>query len=135
MNDIVPELDAVQFKSERSAEIIKTEEIEKLIHFVKNQKRLILYGIGRDCEGLLERLNGAEQPEILFCDKKADYEVTIFHGKKVIAPKDLCENYKDYIILVTSSMYYESIQYQLENLGISPNRIVCNKVQLWEGGE
>ena len=132
MEDIVPEFDAVRFKSERSAETLKGEEIENLINFVKNQKRLILYGIGRDCEGLLNRLNESEQSEIMFCDKKAEYEVTVFRGKKVLAPRDLCKNYKDYMILVTSSMYYDIIQHQLEELSISPNKIVCNKVQLWE---
>lgn len=137
MDDIIPEFGNVQLENkkvedEKPDRAIVEKEIESLVDFVRNQKRLILYGIGRDCEGLLKRLDEAEQPEILFCDKKAEHMELVFHGKRVIAPNDLCDTFKDYSILITSSLYYKVIQCQLENMGVSAIRIVCNKVQLWE---
>lgn len=136
MDDIIPEFGNVQIENKKDEDVkpdrvSMEKEIESLVGFVKNQKRLILYGIGRDCEGLLKRLDETEQPEILFCDKKAKHMELVFHGRKVIAPEELCDTFKDYIILVTSSLYYQVIQCQLEYLGVSSNRIVCNKVQLW----
>lgn len=139
-DDIIPEFGNVQLENKKAKDIKpdKTnmeKEIESLVDFARIQKRLILYGVGRDCEGLLERLDEAQQSKILFCDKKAEYMELIFHGKKVIAPEDLCDTFKDYSILITSSLYYKVIQCQLENLGVSSDRIVCNKVQLWEDEE
>lgn len=140
MDDIIPEFGNVQLEDKKGGDVkpdraIVENEIESLVDFVRNQKRLILYGIGRDCQGLLKRLGETGQSEILFCDKKAEQMELVFHGTKVIAPEDLCDTFKDYSILITSSLYYKVIQCQLENLGVSSNRIVCNKVQLWEDEE
>lgn len=107
------------------------EEIEKLVKFVRCQEKLILYGIGRDCEALLVYLNG-NPSELLFCDMIAVYRDTVFHGSKVIAPEELCRNYGDYKILVTSSGYYKNIHRQLTELGVDSDRIVCNMFQLWK---
>lgn len=107
------------------------EEIEKLVKFVRCQEKLILYGIGRDCEALLAYLDG-NPSELLFCDMIAVYRDTVFHGSKVIAPEELCRHYGDYKILVTSSGYYKNIHRKLTELGVGSDRIVCNTFQLWK---
>lgn len=140
MDDIVPEFGRVHLENKK-VENVKLDrktvekEIEKLVDFAREQKRFILYGIGRDCEGFLRRLDETEQLEIWFCDQKAEYQEILFHGKKVLAPQELCKNFYDYIILVTSSLYYKVIQNQLEAMGIRSDRIVCNQFQLWEDEE
>ncbi len=107
------------------------EEVNKLVEFVRRQEKLILYGIEKDCEALLNHLN-EKQSELLFCDLIASYKDSTFHGRKVIAPEELLEQYSDYKILVTSSRYHKSIHRQLTELGVSPDRITCNTFQLWE---
>ncbi len=145
LEDIIPRLEQLDIGQSMSREesekkeaekrsIVKAaplEEINKLVEFVRRQEKLILYGIGKDCEALLNRLDEM-QLELLFCDVKASYKDITFHGRKVIAPEELLEQYSDYKILITSSWYHKSIHRQLLALGVNPNRITCNTFQLWE---
>lgn len=135
MGDITPQFLQVQIgesvdKKKKQKE--RQKQNEKLINYIKQQKRLILYGIGRDCEALLDIIEETEQKKFTFCDLRAAYQETVFHGKKVLAPKELCEGYKEYPVLVTSSMHYKNIRCKLEDMGVSADRITCNTVQLWE---
>lgn len=137
LGDIVPKFDQMDIGQSISPEeldkrIPTQKEIEKLVEYVIQTPKLILYGIGRDCEALLSRLN-ENRSELLFCDTIATYKETFFHGNNVISPAELCEYHDDYKILITSSEYYKDIQHQLiELLGISPDRIICNTFRLWE---
>ena len=124
--DITPQFGKVQI-GEASAK----DRIENLKQFIAEQKDLILYGIGNDCEVLWENLNELERSKCLFCDMRAEREDITFHGKKVAAPDTLCKEYEAYKILVTPSAYYKSIQYQLEEMGVCPDRIICNTYSLW----
>lgn len=142
LNDIIPQfgeveidkpledakVDAVKKKSAANA---KRENIEKLLALVRKQEKLILYGTGRDCDGLLSFLTESEQDRLLYSDKKAAHSTYIYRGKKVIAPSELCGEYREYMILITSSMYAISIQWELEDMGIDPERIIYNKECLW----
>ena len=142
LNDIIPQfgeveidkpledakVDAVKKKSAANA---KRENIEKLLALVRKQEKLILYGTGRDCDGLLSFLTESEQDRLLYSDKKAAHSTYIYREKKVIAPSELCGEYREYMILITSSMYAISIQWELEDMGIDPERIIYNKECLW----
>ncbi len=133
LKDITPRLEQMdigQSMSKEKLEKLRTEEVNKLVELARQQEKLVLYGIGRDCEALLNHLN-EKQSELLFCDVKASYKDITFHGRKVIAPEELLEQYSDYKILVTSSWYYKSIHKQLTELGVNPDRITCNTFQLW----
>lgn len=133
LDDIIPIFEKVELYESVYKERRRTEEIQRLIDFVRQQDKLVLYGIGRDCEGLLSKL-GIDRPEVIFCDLKATYKDIDFQGKKVIAPTELNGQYGSYKILVTSSMYYSCIRDQLEHLfEIDSDRIICNVYQLWEG--
>ncbi|MCM1237314.1 MAG: sulfotransferase [Ruminococcus flavefaciens] len=119
-------------EKEQSGSGKNREELERLVQYVRQQEKLVLYGIGRDCEALLGCLGETEQLNLLFCDMKAKYSETFFHGKKVFRPGELLKKYQDYKILVTSSRYYETIERNLKNLGVTQDRIVCNRFQLWD---
>lgn len=140
LDDIVPKLDKMDIGQSIPKQRLKPnvmrqprpthEEMEKLVKLVIDQEKLVLYGIGRDCEALSDYLDG-RAPELLFCDVQAAYRDTVFRGSKVIAPKELCGHYSDYKVLVTSSRYYKTIHRQLTELGVDSDRIVCNTFQLW----
>ena len=110
----------------------KREKADNILAFARSQEKLILYGIGKDCSGLLERLTIAEQEKFKFCDRKAAQGECMFRGQRVLAPRELCDTYQEYNILITSSMYSTWIRWELEDLGVNPERITCNTVQLWE---
>lgn len=144
LNDIIPEFGGVELgrtaseeqrRKKREADRRRQKELERLMVFVKEHKKLILYGIGRDCAGLWRRLDKTDQDKVLFCDRKAVQSQCIYQGKKVIAPWELRNAYCDYGILVTSSQYGHKIQMELQNMGINQERIICNTVQLWEEDE
>lgn len=107
------------------------KEWDRLLEFIRRQERLVLYGTGRDCEGLLGHLDEKEQSGLIFSDLKAEYAEMFFHGRKVIAPGELCEKFRDYRILITSSQFYETMQRKLEDMGVAKDRIICNTYQLW----
>lgn len=142
LDDIVPQFGSVEIDkpleiAEKNAAQKKTdantkrEKLEQLASLVRQQEKLILYGTGRDCDGLLNFLSESEQNRLLYCDRKASYGAYIYRGKKVIAPSRLCGEYKEYMILITSSMYATSIQWELEDMGVAPERIICNTECLW----
>lgn len=137
MDDIVPEFEEVEIgenitKKPKRAKIADKKELASILKFVREQERLVLYGTGKDCEGLLALLDEDEQSKLVFSDLKAEYMEKIFHDSKVVAPSELCGKYKDYKILITSSQFYENMQQRLEDFGISKDRITCNRFQLWE---
>lgn len=73
-----------------------------------------------------------DKERILFCDKKAIQDECSYQGKRVLAPTELCTDYSEYGILITSSQFGSRIQMELENMGISRRRIECNTVSFWE---
>lgn len=132
LNDITPLFGRIELFESAYKEQQKTDEIHRLINFVRHQEKMILYGTGKDCEALLDKL-GSDRPEIIFCDLKAVYKEITFQGEKVISPTELNGQYNSYKILITPSRYYGTIRNQLEHLfEIDPDRITCNTYQLWE---
>lgn len=132
LNDVIPEFKPVEIGSTYTEGSRKQKELERLMKFIKAQKKLILYGIGRDCKGLWQRLEEVDKERILFCDKKAIQDECSYQGKRVLAPTELCTDYSEYGILITSSQFGSRIQMELENMGISRRRIECNTVSFWE---
>lgn len=144
LNDIIPQFDMIEIgrtdeeekiRKKREEEIKRQEEINRLTAFIRSHNKVVLYGIGRDCTGLWEQLDTSDQEKILFCDSKALKSECVYQGKKVLTPQELCNAYSDYEILITSSLFSFEIQKELDDMGISSDRIVCNKIQLWKGCE
>lgn len=137
MDDIVPVFEELEIgestaKKAKKAEIADREVMDRLLRFVRQEEYLVLYGTGRDCDGLLEHLREEEQKKLIFCDLKADYTEMSFHDRQVAAPSELNGKYKDYKILITSSQFCDNMQQCLEAMGVARERITCNRFQLWE---
>lgn len=66
---------------------VMKEYLEKLIGFVRNNPKIICYGLGRETEKFLSTLDEEEFSKLEFCDKRAEKEETFYVGKKVITPK------------------------------------------------
>jgi hypothetical protein len=135
IHDIVPVFGEIELgnsttKKKKKADIANQKELGKLLEFVRGQERLVLYGTGKDCEGLLKHLEEAEQSNLIFSDLKAEYTDMTFHGRKVVAPRELCETYRDYKILITSSKFHEGMRQWLEDRGVAKDRITCNIFRL-----
>lgn len=136
LDDVQPEFDRFevgQTGKERIAECNK-KAADEAIKYIKAHNKLIIYGIGRDCHGLLELVDEKIKSQFLYSDKKAESEQYEFFGKKVIAPSELCKDYKDYNILVTSSLYGLNIKNEFDKMGIDPSRVFYNKqgLEIWD---
>lgn len=137
LDDIISEFGEIEIgesriKKKKKAETAGRKELDRLLRFVHQEERLVLYGTGRDCEGLMGHLGEKEQERLIFSDLKAEYMEKSFHGRRVVAPRELNGRYKDYKILITSSQFCDNMRQRLEDMGVSKERITCNRFQLWE---
>ncbi len=130
LNDVQPELERFELKqtAKERMEKFNEEKIAKMMEYIKCHEKLIFYGTGNDCEGLLKRMDGDLKQKILYSDKKVMTNPYVFEGKEVILPEKLCNTYKDYYILVTSSQYGQNIEAEFRNMGIWPDRVYYNEV-------
>lgn len=134
LDDVNPEFERFELEKtgEKRIDEYRQKEIDKSIEYIRSHDKLILYGTGNNCRGLLKLVEERIKDRLLYSDKKAGSESYVFQGKKVIAPKELCSGYKDYNILVTSSLYRQNIEYEFENMGIDPARVYYNSAAFAE---
>lgn len=133
LDEICPEFGAVEIKQtadERMAECFQ-KDMANTMEYAKTHNKLILYGTGEDCQGLLKRMDDGIKLWFLYSDKRAKLQPYIFQGKKVIAPEELGSIYEDYNILVTSSRYRIEIEQEFDDMGIAPSRVFYNKAEFW----
>lgn len=104
----------------------KIDDLLATLHYIKNSNKMIMYGIGRDAEGLLKLVGQTDADNLLFCDKKALEQNIFFYGKKVITMHEMAEVYCEYPILISSSYFSKEIEKELLAAGISKNRIKAN---------
>lgn len=140
LEDVKPKFKPIELgrtENEKKAErqnYVRTER-QKLADFIRTRSKLVLYGLGKDGKALWDYLDDKVRSKLVLCDKKAEEGGYCFSGKQVISPNELCVKYRDYGILVTSSKFYKEIKRELEAMGITIDRIICNTVQLWEGDD
>lgn len=129
LDDVQPEFERFELKQTAKERMAKFNEdkIAKMMEYIKSHDKLILYGTGNDCKGLLKLVEEDLKQRFLYSDKKAAHPY-VFEGKEVILPEELCNTYKDYYILVTSSQYSRGIEREFENMGILPERVFYNEV-------
>ncbi len=137
LDDISPKFGSIEFAQTGRDCMAKYEqrEIEKTIEYIKAHDKLILYGIGKDCRGLLKHIDENTKNRFLYSDKMAEKHSCIFQGKNVLLPEKLCNVYEDYNILVTSSFYRRNIEYEFEKMGIASSRVFYNKAEFKEEAE
>lgn len=130
LDDIHSEFERFELKQTAKERIkkFKEEKIAKMMEYIESHDKLILYGTGNDCKGLLVLADEDLKRRFLYSDKKATMHPYVFEGKDVVSPEELCNTYKDYYILVTSSQYGRSIEREFKNMGILPERVFYNEV-------
>lgn len=131
LDEIHPQFGRIALEQSGKAcmEQYNQRQLEKTLEYIKTHDRLILYGTGQDCLGLLQHV-GMAGDNFLYSDKRAEKHTYVFQGKNVIAPKELCGIYADYNILVTSSYYRRAIEYEFDQMGIDTARVFYNKAEL-----
>ena len=131
LEDVPPEMERFEVEQTGTKRLEENNQYlrRKSIEFAKSHDKLILYGTGRDCLGLLEALDIDLKQRFLYSDRRAETQKYTFMGKTVIAPNELCKKYKDYNILVTSSLYRVSVECELNKLGIESSRIFYNEAK------
>ncbi|MBD5449607.1 MAG: hypothetical protein HDR28_05535 [Lachnospiraceae bacterium] len=131
LDDVQPEFDRFEVEQTGKERIAayKQEAVNETIEYIRAQDKLIIYGTGRDCQGLLELFDEKAKARFLYSDRKAESEPYDFCGKKVIAPAELRNAYKNYNILVTSSLYASAIHDEFDRMGIDPTRVFYNRAE------
>lgn len=132
LDDVHPELDRFELKQTGEKRMIEynQEAVNETIQYIMTHHKLIIYGIGRDCQGLLKLMDEDIKERFLYSDKQAETKTCIFLGKRVIPPQELCNIYKDYAILVTSSLYRMSIKNEFDRMEIDSSRVFYNRADL-----
>ncbi len=129
LDDVCPEFD--RFEAGQTGKVRLAEynrkAADETIQYINEHDKLILYGTGRDCQAILAFIDEEVKSQFLYSDKKAELKPYEFLGKEVIVPSDLCEKYKDYHILVTSSLHRLNIKKEFVRMGINQSRVFYNR--------
>lgn len=140
LDDIIPEFERFEvgqsgetrmqeyYQEIRQAE--KEKALRVAIEYAEKHDKLILYGTGNDCKILLKGMGNSKKRCILYSDKRAEKEPYIFMGREVVSPRELCGTYKNYYILVTSSMHCDAIEKEFNSMGVDYSRVYYNRVGL-----
>lgn len=106
----------------------KENAIGKIVEFISTYDKVVIYGLGIDAKKLLSYLPEEQLVKLVYCDKKADSEEFFYNSKKVVRPSELLDTYKEYHIVVTSSLYNKDIYNDFCNMGIDMDRCIFNTV-------
>lgn len=135
LDDITPEFGRVDLKQTGAARIKAYfqecfgGDVKAAVSYAEEHEKLVVYGTGCDCLGLLELMSEGTRRRVEYSDRKAAGAPYLFEGKNVLSPDELCGRYKDYYILVTSTMYRGQIEEQFDKMGIEPSRVFYNRAE------
>lgn len=124
----------ISTKQMRKVSICMTDRLQsvcRLIEFIKREKYVVIYGVGKDTQILLKLLNEKEISKLIFVDKKAKESEVIFLRKTVYDPCRLKKLPMKYNIVILSSKYYKEIYYECIKYGIDRRRIRYNPYNLY----
>lgn len=77
---------------------------------------------------MLRRIPHENAKRIELCDSVARDSEVYFHHKQVLAPEQLLAVYKEYSIVVTSTVYGAQIYEDLLGMGIDMERCIFNRI-------
>lgn len=103
-------------------------QMEDFIQNICSLDKVILYSIGNNTEKLLKRIPREAAKRIEYCDREARNGEVYFQHKKVLAPEQLLTTYKEYTIVVTSTVYGAQIYEDLLRMGIDMERCIFNRI-------
>ena len=105
----------------------RAEQLEQIRELIDVTGMAILYGIGKDAEGIVSFLSEQEKKKVLFCDKKALSQTKVFENVSVITPSELFAYYSDKGVYITSTLYGKEIFEELMDGGIQCSHIIFNQ--------
>lgn len=135
LNTVHPEFGPVELKQTGEALVkayfLKHFEggLKAAVDYARGSEKLVIYGTGCDCKGLLGLMDDGTKQRAVYCDKKAVEKPYLFEGREVVPPAELCGRYQQYRILVTSSQYGREIEKEFNERGIDPGRVFYNTVE------
>lgn len=103
----------------------KQKILQNMKEFINTHSVIILYGTGKDAQGLLQYLPKKMQEKLQYCDRRANTEEYEFMGVRVMKPNELL-GMKNAGILVSSTECKYSIYDTLMKLGIARGQIMFN---------
>lgn len=115
-------------KNRRNLDRYEQKMIQNMAEFIRAHNKVVLYGTGRDAQGLLNCLSEEMIEKLEYCDRRAYTEQYEFMGKKVMSPPELAAQGRNVKILVSSTGYKYDIYDLLIDLGISGRNIMFNPV-------
>lgn len=103
-------------------------QIKEFVDKVCSFDKAVIYTVGHDTRGLMEYLPAEVAERFAYCDKSAKDKEFWFNGKIVETPEQLLQKYRDYKIIVTSTMYGTEIYEEFMEMGIETERCVFNSI-------
>lgn len=102
------------------------ERIQEFVELIGAFDKVILYSIGKAARGLIALLPQEVAERFEYCDKCAIEQDICFQGKKVIPPGELLSTYRDYKIIVASTLYGSQIYEEFVEMGVDMDRCIFN---------
>lgn len=90
--------------------------------------KVVIYTVGNNTKGLIEYLPTEVIERLAYCDKSAEVKEVWFNNKIVEPPEQLLQKYRDYKIIVTSTMYGTEIYEEFLEMGIETERCIFNSI-------
>lgn len=124
----------IDYQGSRNLGLCMTDrflKIFELFSFIKEKKRVVIYGVGNDTRIFMRLFEESEKKELIFVDKRAKTSELLFMGKKVFSPEVLKDGYLEYQIVILSQKYYKEIFFECIDMGINKDRIRYNPYDLY----
>lgn len=116
-----------KLKQTSTADCIQNQ-IQEFVDKVCSLDKIVIYTVGREAKGLIKYLPTEVVERLEYCDKSARKEVCSFNGKPVESPEQLLQKFKDYTIIVTSTLYGAEIYEEFIDMGIEMERCIFNTI-------
>ncbi len=120
--------DRIKRKKEPRDDIQK--QVQDFVEMIGTFDKVILYSIGQAARGLVALLPQEILEHLEYCDKSAVGEDIYFQGKRVVPPEELLSTYKDYKIIVASTLFGSQIYEEFVKMGIDIGRCIFNTMLL-----
>lgn len=88
----------------------KFERVEGELAAVSEEEKLIIYGAGANCEIALNLCNLYGRKVFCICDRDVEKQRIGYRGYSVISPQELIKNYKDAVILVSTTTWQKEVK-------------------------
>lgn len=101
-----------------------------LVQKICDTEKVVIYTMGHDSKGIMDRLPYEVKYRCVYCDKNARerQEDVYFSDKFVIMPEELLLEYKDYLIVVASTKFGADIYEDFVKMGVNISNCIFNQI-------